>query len=89
MKKKQAISQQSAWLLNNELLFEATRHIAAPKLVNTRQLRGYEQAVKQKKQNKAAWMAQTPSMICTEQREAEALMREAVRSAGACESGPV
>lgn len=81
-KKKAARLQMKAWLFNNEVIFEATRHLVMPKYQNTAQMRGDAVEYTKRRHLKATWDAQMPRMISTEEKRANmALMEAVLRSA--------
>lgn len=77
-KKLQAQRQMQAWIINNELLFEATRFLTIPKEQNTSLMKGDHNTYKTHKETKATWDAQSPRRVSTEEIQAAAAMRKAV-----------
>jgi len=77
-KQAQAQRQMDAWLINNELLFEATRFLTTPKEANTKLMRGDYHAYKNRMETKAQWDSQNPRRVSCEEKEAVEAMRRAV-----------
>ena len=77
-KKVQAERQQKAWLVNNEVVFEATRHISPPNPKFVEKLSGDLEGYIFRQTTMSSWAASVPPMVSHEQKQAENLMREAV-----------
>jgi hypothetical protein len=70
----------AAWIVNNDLLFEATRFLTPPKEENTKLMRGDHHTYKSRMETKAMWDAQNPRRVSSEEKQAAEAMRRAVMS---------
>ena len=77
-KKAQAQRQMNAWLINNDLLFEATRFLCTPKNSTTKLMRGDYHAYKNRIEIKAQWDSQAPRRVSCEEKQAAEAIKKAV-----------